>query len=515
VTLLVVAALGPTVSNNILSYDEPTYLAEARLIDTAERFVFAYHYHDETKSPVGLIPYVIADIVDLHLAEMLLHAFGLIAFGISCCILIRLSRRTVGSPTPGVAASVVWLLFTIVGPDASFGIQRARFEFLSSLLERFQTPFVLLGLLLFVETLEAYASARARRLAGAVGVLWALSMLIKPSVALLAPIFVLGLAWSNRKLGWRGLVSVVALVAGMLLPVVAFFLPYLFDRAAFEDLWFNLIVVNLTYAENNGPIAARVIYFVTGFPIILLLLTVLSPAIVTLSSLPKRSPVAFCAVGLPILAGLAVFASSLPGHAFLHYLVPVVPLLGLGAISAVYLALKGIANRGHRLRALALGAALCLGYLIPLASSVREYFATVQNDVWAASDASRFDLDGLVTYIKQHTDASATIWVYDLTPELYVLTERRPATREPDASYLISYWHEPWFQRTADDLAHDRPELIIGIDKPIFTSQKATALTSIPRVKDLIAETYDCDHSMIRGALICTRKARTDDGTSR
>jgi hypothetical protein len=75
----------------------------------------------------------------------------------------------------------------------------------------------------------------------------------------------------------------------------------------------------------------------------------------------------------------------------------------------------------------------------------------------------------------------------------------------PNNEYLIAYWREPWFSRTAADLAAEQPALLIGITDPRYARAWVTPLPAIPVVQDVIARLYRCDAGAVRGAVVCTR----------
>jgi hypothetical protein len=208
---------------------------------------------------------------------------------------------------------------------------------------------------------------------------------------------------------------------------------------------------------------------------------------------------------LVLLAAFALFVGALPGQTKPHYLVPVVALLALAVASFIRADLWLLTARGQRRVAQSIALALSLIYLGAQIPSLAALRSDTSADSYLDDDRRRFDLDGLVAHIEAHTRPDAAIWVYFDAPEIYVLSNRRPATRDPSGSYLTQYWQEPWFSRTASELAVEQPDLIIGINEPRYTRRWALALTEIPRVGAHIARMYDCDSARIRGAIICSR----------
>ncbi len=86
----------PTLSNRMLWIDEPTYFTQAALLRSFQTFIYAFNYRVETKTQIGLIPFILADAIDHQNAFLLLHLFGLIAVLLSCWLLIAIADRFLG-----------------------------------------------------------------------------------------------------------------------------------------------------------------------------------------------------------------------------------------------------------------------------------------------------------------------------------------------------------------------------------------------------------------------------------
>src|SRR5205085_2411672 len=63
-TVAAVLLRWPTLSNRMLTTDEPAYLLQAARLHSLETFIYGYLYRTETKSPIGLIPYLVAQLID-------------------------------------------------------------------------------------------------------------------------------------------------------------------------------------------------------------------------------------------------------------------------------------------------------------------------------------------------------------------------------------------------------------------------------------------------------------------
>jgi len=504
----------PTLTNRILSIDEPSYFVQAALLGSLQKFVYAFYYRVETKTQIGLLPYILAAALDRHQAVLLLHIFGLLAVLLSCGLLIALAARFLGSPWPGLVAALIWLPYLNIGPAYDPGGLDVLSEFPAILLEYFQTPCILLslyGLLWGLEDRGGHPTAARWMLAGA-GVAWALAVLIKPSAVLLGLLYLLALAFSGARgaapagRGHTLLAQVGAFGLGAALPVLLVFIPYLFNPSALQELRFNLIDVNATYTAG-GSLLVRALALLLGFPPLLLLAFLLTPPL-----LRWRHPTAQVSPALSLIlwAGPLLFLGILSGAGFLHYLIPIVPLMALAVAGYLYLIWSGGRSDRPRWQALLLGGLLAAVYWGPQLPRLAQFPGRMAADTYLNDDRARFDLDSLVMYIQTHTQPNATLWVYYNSPEVYLLADRQPTTRDPASAYLTLYWAAPWFQRTATELAAATPDLLVGINNPRYPHPNALPITQIPQVSELIAQAYRCDAQVVRGVIICQRNTRAN-----
>jgi hypothetical protein len=499
----------PTLTNRILSIDEPTYFAQAALLRSFQEFIYAFNYRVETKTQIGLIPFLLANALDPRNAILLLHLFGMIAVLLSCWLLVALADRFLGRPWLGLAATLIWVPYLNIGPAYDPGGLDVLSEFPATLLEYFQTPFILLSLYGFLwATTTAGASARRAGwvLAGS-GFAWAIAVLIKPSAALLALLYLLALiVYAAREGTLAKQIRVLlarggAFAVGAALPVFLVFLPYLFNPVALAELRFNLVVVNGSYTTGSS-LLVRALTLLIGLPPLLLLAFLLIPV------LQRRHAPGAPPPALPLIlwAGPILFLGILPGAGFLHYLIPVVPVMALAVVAYIGLLAQGWIRAGHAQRALVFCVLLAVVYWVPQLPRLARFPARMAADWYLNDDRARFDLDHLLAYIQTHTDPASTLWVYYNSPEVYLLAGRGPATRDPGGAYLSMYWTDPWFARTAAELAAAPPEMLIGIDHPRYFHPNALSLTEIPQVREIIARAYTCDSTLVRGAVICQRQ---------
>jgi hypothetical protein len=298
--------------------------------------------------------------------------------------------------------------------------------------------------------------------------------------------------------------AVGAFALGAGLPLAALFAPYLFNPPALAELRFNLVDLNQSYLAG-APVTVRVAALLVGVPPLLLALYRLAPLVVRWRLRGRPAPETELALALALFAGLAVFLGYLPGRAYAYYLVPVVPLLALAAVGYVSIGLQALVARGHARVAGGLAVLLAGAYVLPQLPALAAYVAGSSIDSYLADDRQRFDLDGLVAYVRAHSRPDGAIWVYYNTPELYMLAARRPATRDPVGVWLAALSNETWFQRTAAELAAEQPDLIVGIDQPLYPQPPAQPLLQIPHVGAWITTAYRCDAGAVRGAVVCLR----------
>jgi hypothetical protein len=505
----------PTLTNRILSIDEASYLVHALRLRSLEAFVFAFVYRAETKTQLGLVPYMLANALDRSNALLLVHVFGLVAAIVGCVLIIKIAWRFAGALLAGLAASAVWAIYLVVGPGYPQPANLDGYTFFQApRLEYFQTPFLLAAVywFLFGCEVEAYPDSRRRatNLLFLAGLCWSIAALIKPSAALfgLPLLFALPLLITTGRRLTGALRRGGAMLAGAALPVVLVFAPYLFHPSGIEALRFSFTELSSQYAEK-GDHKARVLELLTGLSPMFLAAFVLTLGVALVGTFVyRRHTDLLMSFRLPALMGMlaiALFVGMVPGQGHVYYLVPAVPFMALTITCTLASVIRRLASR--RGRGLAWGAALLIAvtYLGTNIEALIKYPEQTLHDAYLARDRRRFNLDGLVAYIKSTTPHDGTMWVYYNTPELFVLSERLPVTLDPAGIWLDYIWSEPWFQRIAADLAAERPHLIIGINRPRYHYPHTSPLLEVPVVGDWIKRNYICDAHLIRGVVVCKR----------
>jgi len=511
-SLATVVLRWPTLTNNIFSIDEPDYFAQTRRLATPFAWIYSFYFRTEIKAQVGLIPYWLAAQFGAANAVLVRHWIGLLAVLLAVWLMIAISRRFLGNPWPGVLTSLLWLPYTLVGPGYAFLGHTVLEQYPAPKLEYTQTPALLLGvyaLLLALQRSRAGQSA-AWPMAGA-GLAWALSMLIKPSSIALGPFYLLLVPVALPRTGSRhvwvrrawGVVGPFLLTSGLLIGAV--FVPYLWNPAALDELVFNFTNTAVAYsASGAADLLTRLLaLLLTGMPPMLAGVALLAPALVgrylgrTVSPLvPMGTTLLLGSAGLLILVALA-------GCVCPHYFPPIIALLYLAVAFCLTPVFQVLWTRGRTRAAWVGGALLIAAALAPQVPALLAFPAQALVDSYRADDIRRFDLDGLLAYVDTHSRPTDPIWVYYDTSEIYLWSERLPATRDPQSNWLTTAWRDPWFARTVTDLAADRPALIIGIDQPRLPRRAAQGLDAIPQVSAWIDAHYHCDRTLVRGTTIC------------
>lgn len=282
-----------------------------------------------------------------------------------------------------------------------------------------------------------------RRLAG-VGALIGLGALCKQPVLLdlLAPAAAVAYsAWLGREPWRQTLRRLAALGGGFLLPVVVT-AAYFAAHGVFGDLVFYTWTYNLLY---YGPEIAAHVRFGTlvvllrlladaSWPFLLLALGsagVLAHRVVQRTPQPEEreaNPL-LLHLGVWTLTGLAGAVSG--GRGFDHYLIQVLPPLCLLAATGAAALWRAASARGIPARAAA--AVVLAVVLATLGSSALRVRATT-----APPDVCR----EVSQYMRDHSGPADRVFAWGFQPEVYLFSNRRPASRFLYASFVTGFI--PW-----------------------------------------------------------------------
>ncbi|HUS15103.1 MAG TPA: hypothetical protein VM536_08820, partial [Chloroflexia bacterium] len=521
-TVVALILRSPTLSNHIYSIDEPAYFAQAARLQSLSAFVYAFSYRVEIKSQIGLLPFMLARALSTENAVLILHLFGLLAALLTCLVLIRFSTRFLATPLPGLLAAIIWLVYLGIGTGTYFGPIGVGEWFLATNLEYFQAPVIVSGLY-GLGVLAAASRPLQRRtyaVLGGVGAAVALAVLIKPGAILLAPVYLgaIPYLWPGgvRGQGRAIRMGIGAFLLGGMIPAGLVFGPYLLNAAALAELRFNLLDSAVPYTAGLD-LPGRMRFLLDGLPWVLRGLYLTVVPLVLLQRRGQDPRPVYRLLIVVALTGPALIIGYLPGQTYVHYLVPAVPVLALAVSGYLGRYLAGLPD-GRRWRAGVLGSTVLLfANILPVVPAAAANYLPNQppggrpvpgpilTDFYRAEDRRRFDVDGVVTFIQTHTRPDARVWAYYNVPELYLWSNRQPATRDPAVQWLTFMWHEPWFSRTVADLTTEQPDLIVGVTAPRFAKAYVGGLLDIPQVGALIQREYHCGQPVVRGALLCIR----------
>ncbi len=274
----------------------------------------------------------------------------------------------------------------------------------------------------------------------AVGALSGLAFLSKQPALLdlAAPVLTLGyLAWQTPA-ERRGLPSrLLALVGGFLLPVLLT-VAYFVGHGALDELFFYSWTFNFVYYVPEVTTADRLASFVVPWQLLwkfspLVLAAGIGTAGYLAFRLTRRSAPATEGTGRPALLYLGVWsASSLVaaatgGRGFEHYFIQWLPTFCL-------LAGWGLAGAGrlvslpgrHRAARFALGAILAVAAGLLLKNTLAARHRTLSPD--PSLRAAQF--------IQAHTTPDERVFVWGFQPEIYLFSDRLPASRYVFGTYL-------------------------------------------------------------------------------
>jgi 4-amino-4-deoxy-L-arabinose transferase-like glycosyltransferase len=489
----------PTLNNIPAYFDEMTYLAQARLLDSPEAFIYSFQYRTETKFQLGLVPYILAQAISQPNAIIIVRLLGLAATVAIACLLVVISKSLFDSIGPGFFAIATWFLY--LHRDISSTIP---------LLEYYQTALLLFSFWLYLKALQNWSSTKI------IYTFWssfslALATLVKPPALLVFPVLALILIFykngaEQRWLTGFRLKQVLVLTVGFSLPIFVFLFPYFFNPAAFDELKFSMLGLTSSYATNfgyNGSLILRMLWLLTYFEATDFLLIFIASIAFFIGLCRLRRPrwtkiniyqLILIAIGDALYLGFSV--AQLKSH----YLIPVLPFLMLFVgyqLRLIYLRLQD--------RKLKVGLVLALGVLLIASelNSVQFYLSLLNDPGQCYRLSEQPDAMKVASYIKANSKPEELIWVYYNAPEIYWLADRKPATNVPDAAWLVGLYNDFWFDRTYRELVRDKPKLIIGFDTTHYNITRVGQVTELPRIKELLAENYNCSRFLVSYTTIC------------
>ncbi len=449
----------PTFNDHILFIDEPIYYSFGSRLELPGAHVYT-HTADQ-KTPLGPVTYWLAIQTSPQHAITVAHAFTTAAIATTALLLLIGSQLLLGSPWAGSAAG---LLYALIGSSKP-PLGEAFFAFSS--LEHFQAPLLLGFVLLFLMSLQ-----RQRIWAAvAAGVLLGVAALYKPNVpVLLAPAWGVAIfAVRRERLPLRpaAIASVVAALSTVAVVVAA---PLYYAAIGHFDAWrfYNFDALML-YRGMGGSVLRQAVLLADTIPLKVPLAVGLFYGAI---SAPRRSRAHWDGeTGLFLAIGwLALFCSLAPGMHKAHYLIQALPgqclLIGMAGAAGW----QCVAAARGTPRPL-MGATYVVVFIAPLAhalyqlalgcSALATYAAA---DTYLALHRKAGTLAPLVRYIQEQSAPDDLIYVHSEAPELYFLTQRRPAVGDPTGSWISMVAS----RKVADDLLRELqaspPNLILQLD---------------------------------------------------
>jgi hypothetical protein len=203
----------------------------------------------------------------------------------------------------------------------------------------------------------------------------------------------------------------------------------------------------------------------------------------------------------------AYFGASYSGRNFGHYFIQVIApacLLTALLLREGWLAAPRLARMAPLLPRLA-RAALVVAVLAGLAYPLYRFRHDMALFTWNEPARPKVAQDALVAYVAEQTAPDDRIFVWGYNPEIYVLADRRPATRFSNTNYLTGMlpWenHLPeidtsehivdggWEQLFAE-LAANPPELLIDTVPGNHRFYRKYPMEKFPRLAAYVAEHY-------------------------
>lgn len=500
VVLIVILAKLPTLHNNIIFIDEPAYLAEARRLDSLEAFIFSFEHRTQTKFQLGLVPYMLAQLISHSNAILIVRLLGIGATIISCWLIMLLSQHLFRSLFPSFVALCSWLLF-LNSSDVN----------IVPLLEYFQTPVILLCVWLFARILQQ--PHKSFGLFFWLGVCIAVAALIKPPAIVISFVvsFFMVFYHSDFFVDWKaGIKAYCLLAVGLALPLCIFILPYSLNPAAFGELKFSLVDAVLQYNrayKNNAGLLANL-------GSLLLELQLANIALMGLAAgwwvyhkfhckIEHSKSRQTISQEFLLATGAALFLAYASGQAKTHYLIPVLPLLMLPVSDQ----LRNFYQKVKLPKKRNILVVLAVVWLSVFQVKAWLFYGLmlIDSDGKVYAQQLEYDKSALVNYIQTNSSPQDMIWVFFDAPEVYWFANRKPATNDPLGAFILEFDTNSWIDRTYEQLERDKAKVLVLFEETRFSYKARRNIVEFPRLQKLLDEKYMCSQEVIAQATICKR----------
>ncbi|MFH1744490.1 MAG: hypothetical protein ABIH23_36260 [bacterium] len=361
------------------------------------------------------------------------------------------------------------------------------------------------GLLLFILAMRiallAAEVSGARRciFLTACGTCAGLGILVKTTtaVACLAPLILLASVANsptNSRTRTRFAVDMALLISGLLIPVIVV-ACWCLRHGIFHDWLFVLTVYNPAYSQSiphgdylSGVLPSR-LWFLLPFT-----------ALGVLGFLRKshwRPWVRICIGAWFVCAALSV---SVGWRFYPHYFLLLAPPLALMGANAIQFSSTGD-SRNAPLRT-ALTAAISFAVVFNSAHAIKWYLVDVRE--WEPPQLGFFtteSVNNLTLHIRETTKPDEPIYVFGYCPDIYVLSNRRAASRF-SFLYPLAAEHSPLRQEASRevllDLSTSRPKYIVVMKKdwtPQYPAESVQFVRDWPEMSAFLEDNYRLEDS--------------------
>ena len=143
---------------------------------------------------------------------------------------------------------------------------------------------------------------------------------------------------------------------------------------------------------------------------------------------PENQPLFFIFLWL----AATIFEALSGSRAFLHYLIPALPAMVIIAAWALIRVIDSLKTERIDLKAFVYGV-MIIGLCFPIIYTFIQYRDIIDHD------ASITEFKDLTTYVEANSWEEETIFVWGFAPEIYVLSNRKPASRYSFCNVLTGY----------------------------------------------------------------------------
>ncbi|MDP2653440.1 MAG: glycosyltransferase family 39 protein [Candidatus Omnitrophota bacterium] len=300
--------------------------------------------------------------------------------------------------------------------------------------------------------------------------------------------------------------------SGFAVPVFACF-SYFWMRGAFQEFWMCAFEYNARFYVNEFTVLQRCLWMpvhtfiffylkpLLGFLTLLGLRTVLGGR----AAKKREAPLSGVMLGVWFLGSFV--AAGYTGRGFQYYFIQLLPQ----AVLLSALGLDGLMESGRAFFA-SRGKRLSLAWpalMIALVSAGIVYSLAATWGVYLRDyHQGDRELKSVANYIKQKTLPSQAIYVWGFHPEIYVLSDRRPATRFTISNFLTGMM--PWANIQPDkdtayaimpgawkiflrELERDQPAYILDTSPAQFRSYGKYPMSKYPPLADFVRGRYELD----------------------